>query len=305
MQKFTVFTVVLSIVVVVIVADLVVNNYLPGLENKNVLSDVASEEFDLPSGIDISKALETNVLGADDVGEFQTNHLGFDVESSTLVARDVSTEEKSIPPDMEVETETDVTDTAGLGVGTEVDTETATVDVGTNSEDASAGLGTETGAVTSSDFEDSDFAVSSKNVFLRDEQIKSAGFVSAYIEEEEYDGQFYKTIYTEDLFDVSVKKMVIKSKDAMFAKVYAMKIGPSSSLDEVYNVLKVRGAEGLDTEINETNEFADGSFYMNDTGRPKTAFLTVKIGNLIYGFSYPKEYHPQVTNLIKLLVWEK
>jgi hypothetical protein len=44
---------------------------------------------------------------------------------------------------------------------------------------------------------------------------------------------------------------------------------------------------------------------MNDTKRPGTAFLTVKLGNLIYGFSYPKEYHPQVKNLIKLLEWEK
>ena len=63
----------------------------------------------------------------------------------------------------------------------------------------------------------------------------------------------------------------------------------------------MRGAEGLDVTVNETNEFAQGSFYLNDVRRSEVAFLAVRVGSMIYGFSYPKEYHSQVKNLVTLL----
>jgi hypothetical protein len=304
MRKFTVFTVVLSIVVIVIVADLVVNNYLPGLSGADVVSELTSGKFNLPDSIDPSKALETNVLGADDVAAnedvqaeitgdatagFELNRLGFDLEKNDVPVTADPLEGKSIPPDFAVPVERSPENS----------------DSAIPLEDIPAVNQTSSSAGDKSDFEDSEFVATSKSAVLRDEQIKSAGFVSAYLEDEQYDGSLYKTIYTDDLFDVSVKKAVIRSKDSMFAKVYVIKAGPGTSITEVYQVLKVRGAEGLDTEVNETNDFSEGSFYMNDTQRPKTAFLTVKIGGLIYGFSYPKEYHPQVKNLIKLLEWEK
>jgi hypothetical protein len=286
MHKFTVFTVVLSIVVIVIVADLVVNNYLPGMKNADIVAELASGEFTLPDSIDISKALETNVLGADTDTEAEPNRLGFDLENNTENNAETVTTEVPIARD---------TETAEVATPTDVPTVESTAPAETSPETSTP----------SNDFEDNDFVVASKNVYLRDEQLKSAGFVSARMEEEPYDGSLYKTIYTDDLYDVTVKRIIIKSDEAMFAKVYVLKTGPNSSIDEVYQVLKIRGAEGLELEINETNEYGDGSFYINDTRRPKTAFLTVRLGNLIYGFSYPKEYHPQVKNLIKLLEWEK
>ncbi|MDD3861576.1 MAG: hypothetical protein PHP74_01675 [Candidatus Gracilibacteria bacterium] len=272
MQKFTVFTVVLSIVVIVVVADMVVNNYLPGLRTKDVVSDLTSGEFNLPDSLDISKAGGANVLGA--------GRLGFDLESQVVdpeVIPKIIPEEIPISRDFESE---DIFKTPSTS--DDISSPTASVD-----------------------FEDADFVIASKNIYLRDEQLKSAGFISAYLEEESHDGSLYKTIYTDDLYDVSVKKFIIKSDETMFAKVYILSTGPSSSLSEVYKVLKIRGAEGLELEINETNQYGDGSFFINDSRRPNTAFLTFKLGNLIYGFSYPKEYHSQIKNLVKLLEWEK
>ncbi|MFA7686054.1 MAG: hypothetical protein WCX95_04615 [Candidatus Gracilibacteria bacterium] len=293
MNKFTVFTVVLSIVVIVIVADLVVNNYLPGMKDADIAAELTNGKFTLPDSIDVSKALETNVLGADaeataettadpgtDVSANSTpNRLGFDLGSAE---NDPENDPETVPPE------------------TPIARDVATADATTTEVSSTTNTPSQ-----SSDFEDNDFVIASKNVYLRDEQLKSAGFVSAYMEEEKHDGSLYKTIYTDDLYDVTVKKIIIKSDEAMFAKVYVIKTGTNSSIDEVYQVLKIRGAEGLESEINETNEYGDGNFYINDTRRPKTAFLTVKLGTLIYGFSYPKEYHSQVKNLIKLLEWEK
>lgn len=285
MNKFTVFTVVLSIVVIVIVADLVVNNYLPGMENADIVAELNSGKFTLPDSIDTSKALETNVLGADGTTDSSAvdtpTPLGFDLGDGETT---VNNDPENVPPEKPIARNTSTT---------------------TSTDPESVIATTSSPTTTSGDFESNDFVVASKNIYLRDEQLKSAGFVSAYMEEEKYDGSLYKTIYTDDLYDVTVKKIDIKSDEAMFAKVYIIKTGPNSSIDEVYQVLKIRGAEGLESELNETNEYGDGSFYINDTRRPKTAFLTVRLGNLIYGFSYPKEYHSQVKNLIKLLEWEK
>lgn len=286
MQKFTVFTVVLSIVVIVIVTDMVVNNYLPEMTGKDIVSELTAGKFTLPESLDVSKATQTNVLGADETSSEATNsnHLGFD-----LVEKNAISETET---EFEFKTESDPENIpADNPVPRKTDNEIPVTSISSST--------------SSIDFEDNDFTITTKNIYLRDEQLKSAGFVSAYLEEEQHDGSLYKTIYTDDLYDVAVKKFIIKSDDAMFAKVYIIKTGPSSTTPEVYQVLRIRGSEGLELEINETNEFGDGSFYMNDSRRPQTAFLTVKLGNLIYGFSYPKEYHSQVKNLVKLLEWEK
>ena len=103
------------------------------------------------------------------------------------------------------------------------------------------------------------------------------------------------------MYDVEVTKVAIKTDNTLFAKVYVFQVGGLSSVSEVYEVLKIRGTEGLDIEINETNDYADESFYMNDMRRPDVAFLTVRVGAILYGFSYPKDYHPQISNLVQLL----
>lgn len=347
MQKFTVFTVILSVVIVVVVADLMVNNYLPGLKEASI-SDIASSTLPLPKNIDVSKAMETNVVGSDQIATDNTDsanvsdpesyNLGFDLNNSTGTATvsDNAENTDSIDNLTLSETTNDIENSGGLVSRVpkaQPDTGTTVINSGTtqpvnsiaadesdpvlkglisdntdqaattDSSPATAANTTSTSPAT--DFESNNFVASSKSVLLRDEQIVSAGFVDASLVEEKYDGSLYKTIFTDDLYDVTVDKMVVKTKDAMLAKIYMIKIGPNSSLDEVYQVLKVRAAEGLNAEVNETNDFGDGSFYMNDSQRSTTAFLTVKIGSMIYGFSYPKEYHAQIKNLIQLLMWEK
>ena len=89
-----------------------------------------------------------------------------------------------------------------------------------------------------------------------------------------------------------------------YAKAYVFKIGYKTEIGEIYNFLKERVNEAVNMYVNETNQFGTNSFYMNDDKRPETAFLTTRIGGLLYAFSYPKEYHSQVKNLIKLIEWD-
>ncbi|MEK7126793.1 MAG: hypothetical protein AAB848_01680, partial [Patescibacteria group bacterium] len=161
----------------------------------------------------------------------------------------------------------------------------------------------------SSDFEDFSFDASkispaSVSIYLRDEQIKSAGFDSAYLEKELSDGKLFKTIQIDDLFDTEVTKTAIRTEESALAKVYIFKTGINTEISEVYELIKLRASGGLNIQVNETDEYGSSSFYMNDQMRSSTAFLVVRMGGFIYAFSYPKEYHSQIKNLIKLIEWD-
>lgn len=259
------------------VSEIMVNEYLPTLSKDNT----ADLEFTLPKSLDISKSIETNVL---DGG--LNNRLGADV-ADLAIASDVEPATDA-EPTLDFPSEEDSSEFLPVAPSFP-DVDESTVN---GSESAVA------------DFEDQNFSTVSANVYLRDEQIKSAGFVGAYIEREAFDDYLFKTIFVGDLYDTEVEKNTIRTSEALLAKVYIFKIGPDSDIDEVYQLFKMRAAEGSGIEVNETNDFGVNSFYMNDSTRSNTAFLTVRIGSLIYAFSYPKEYHSQVKNLVQLLEWE-
>jgi len=256
MQKFTIFSVLLTVVIIVIVAEIMVNDYLPQFEKPDIENELALLTSD-PLGI--TEATQVNVLGADLQTEIDTN----------------------TGTDLSLTTET---------VDTAVDLNSSSLDLNNSSLNSDI-----------TDFESNDYSGFDPNVYIREDQIKSAGFSSAYLADDSHNGYLFKTIYIDDLHDVNFKKYLVRDNIKSFAKIYVFTTGPSSQIDQLYEVLKARAAEGLQTEINETNEFGNKSFYLNDKSRPSTAFLTVKVGSLLYAFSYPKEYHPQIRNLIQLI----
>jgi hypothetical protein len=288
MRKFTIFTVILTVIVVVVLSEIFVNDYLPKFRKDNV--DSANMELTLPESLDISDTISANVLGSD-------------VDYTAIPRTETGTETEA-EANVEAETDPVELDSSYEEVILDVYSEEADTDFLPFSDSGVSDSYISDTEPDVTDFEDENYASFSTSVLLREDQVRSAGFSNAYLEDETHDGFLYKTVYIDDLYDVDVKKTLIKTDDTLFAKVYVFQVGPLSSVSEVYEVLKVRGAEGLDIEINETNDFGSGSFYMNDKRRAEVVFLTVKIGSYIYGFSYPKEYHPQIKNLITLLDME-
>lgn len=240
MQKFTAFTILLTIVVIVVVGEIVANDYLP---EETSAEDLDNMELDLPTGINLSNSLATNVLGSEELKNEGIKELKEETEEEGLA-------------DFEE------------GVGAEVVESVAA------------------------------------NVYLREEQIRSAGFLTAYIEEQAKPAEMFKSIKTSDLKGVDMSLSVIRNESEMLAKVYVFRPSVTTEVGAVYDLLKERAVAGLNAEVNENNEFGEASFYMNDATRATTAFLTVRIGGLVYGFSYPKAYHAQVKNLIQLIEWE-
>jgi hypothetical protein len=289
MKKFTIFTIILTIVVVVVLAELMAKDYLPGFSTGN---EVAVDQGDdgmkltLPASLDAKKSMATNVLGSD--GTDLTNRLGADV---AVVPRSNTVESPVALPDT-------TPDPAFLDPDNFADPVAAPIDSTTQTPIQTS----DTSGIK--DFEDEN--VNTKvpvNVYLRDEQIKSAGFTGGYLESEALDGLLFKTIDISDLKDTEVTKTLIRTQEEILAKVYVFKIGVGSSVDEVYKSLRLKASQGLNIKLNETNEFGSASFFMNDPVRSDTAFLAVRISGLVYAFSYPKTYHSQIKNLVQLITW--
>jgi len=257
MQKFTIFTVLLTIVVVVVAAEAFVNKYLPALNEDSTVAVLEEQDgYNLPSELDLAGAMQSNVLGADEPKKTVSKDDGFDF----------------LNLDFDGATDAELTDSSG-----------------------------------SSSFDIEDFSSSYEHVddqvsYIRNDQVVNSGFVGAYLTEEEPDGMLYKSVGIADLVGVSSKKYSITNGTTTYVKVYVVIVDDPLQVGSVYGVLKARAAEGVDIEINETNEFGNASFYMNDTRRDSVAFLTVRVSSQIYGFSYPKQYHPQVKNLVSILM---
>lgn len=275
MQKFTAFTVILTVLILVVVSEVVVNEYLPALDQQVAVGD--NMGLTLPDDVDLSQTIATNVLGSDLGTTDYSDYLGAEPSNETVTI--------DFGDDKKID--------RGLEDDSFVEEEPVLVD-----EPVSNATG---------DFEDVSVTAQasySPNVYLREEQVRSAGFANAYLEEEKSDDLLYKTIQLNDIEGLEVLKTMVRTEQDVLAKVYVLKPGINMEVSDLYNLLKGRAAQGLNSEVNETNQFGQNSFYMNDSARPGTAFLTVRIGGLIYSFSYPKDYHSQIKNLVQLIMWE-
>lgn len=304
MQKFTVFTVILTILVVVVSAETFVNKYLPSLTKADISSPASTDKLTLPKELDLENTVadETKILSGTDSDSSMSNTELLGVEAITPSAVTPSTiEAQSISQSTNTPNSQSASDSQSASntqyLQNSFDTQSTIYDQSAlNSQIFSN--------VSTSDIEGFSGGIAEvpTGAALNNITISNSGFINANVTKESYDNMLYKTINTADLIGIKVDKYVIADDINTFAKVYVMNFDGSTILDDTYNVIKLRASQLSDVQINETNEFGLGSFYMNDVRRSGVAFLTVKIGDEIYGFTYPKEYHPQVKNLISLLL---
>ncbi len=315
MKKFTIFTVILTIIIVVVVADILVNDYLPNLTNSYEDNEL---KLDLPDSLNIPKNIQVSTITRDQESDEEDKK---DTIPDEKIAKNVTEEE----PESETESTilanrnllgadvvsfqqpvatniTDIVSNFSFGGDNVIEEEEKN-----NTENL---LENKTDNVIEKrddglvDFESFNFVSNKIDVYLREEHIRSAGFANSFLEKENFDGKLFKTVDIRDINYIDIDQYLIRTEDTMLAKVYIFKIDFNSNINEVYENLKIKASNVIDTHINETNEFGKGSFYTNDGRRPSVAFLTIKIGEVIYSFSYPKDYHSQIKNLIQLLQWE-
>jgi len=288
MQKFTIFSVLLTLVVAIVAVELFVTEYMPNYK-KPIVADIS--DVNLPSNLDLSNVISTNVLGSDvqydkipedQLAELKRRNIA-DIKSEEAVAS------------QEVKRITDVDSSSSSGW--------TTSEVNDNSYTDSEYSGTDSRYSSAGDFEAPETnklpVVTSA---IRVEMLKSAGFAGAVLSHESFNGMLFRTANVSAILDdVDASKYAVKSSGTLVAKIYIFNMGINRSSTDVFNYLMKVSSKGSSVEVNKTDDFGDASFYMNDPTRNGVAFLAVKFGDVIYAFSYPKKYHQQIKNLLYLI----
>lgn len=127
-----------------------------------------------------------------------------------------------------------------------------------------------------------------------------AGFTAA-LEESHFDGKVFKLLDISKFPVQSIALYELMEGDGPIAAVTEIALPDEIAALQLYLLLQNKTKPYIDLSLNETNAYGDRSFYINHAKKPDEAFLTVKIGKVIYTFAYLKLYHPQIKELIKLL----
>lgn len=130
--------------------------------------------------------------------------------------------------------------------------------------------------------------------------VQQAGFLGDF-QEQPFSGKLYELLDITKTPIESVGFYQIVDNGVTIASVTEIALRDEIRALQLYSLLQNKTKPYIDLTLNETNAYGDHSFYINHAKKPDEAFLTVKVGRMIYGFAYVKSYHPQIKKLISLL----
>jgi hypothetical protein len=215
MHKFTVFTVILSIITISVVVDIVVNGYS------------ISKDY-------IPEASEVEVIDSSDLA----NHLAD--KAGEEVALEAEEKIVLIPEEEVVEEAGEVVINTGSTI----------------TEDLLKAVGAEKGIIKNSP-------------------------EKPYLQAVELEGNVKNSLKIVNLFDF----------EEYLGTIYELNFGSQTEAEQFYSDLKAQSIAVEGANIRETDSFGEQSFYFNQEGKTKTAFVTLRIGANIYGFEYPHKSH--------------
>ena len=130
--------------------------------------------------------------------------------------------------------------------------------------------------------------------------VQNAGFLGDF-QEQPFSGKLYELLDITKTPIESVGFYQIADNGVTVASVTEIALRDEIRALQLYSLLQNKTKPYIDLSLNETNAYGDHSFYINHAKKQDEAFLTVKIGRMIYGFAYVKSYHQQIKKLIQLL----
>lgn len=139
--------------------------------------------------------------------------------------------------------------------------------------------------------------VSNTELLIKD---LNPGFI---FEPEVFSGKVFQLL---DISEISLDFSAqgsLKNNGQMEAVIYELHALDEVMAAELYQLIKRKTIVYSDISINETNNYGDGSFYINHVRKPDEVFLTVRIKNKVYAFAYSKQFHENIIKLISLLTF--
>lgn len=129
-----------------------------------------------------------------------------------------------------------------------------------------------------------------------------SGFQNVTLQRVPFSGILFERIDLRDFQSVPVvQQNLLQNNKERIAMMYEFHGDNELLANEVYLYIKEKARAGLNVGVNETDDYGDGSFYVNYTDISGSAFLVVKIRESVYALTYEKGLHSFMESLIRYL----
>lgn len=133
--------------------------------------------------------------------------------------------------------------------------------------------------------------------------ISAAGFKDSSLQRIPFNGIMFESLDLRDFKSVPVTaNNLLENNRKTVATFYEFRANSRMLSTEVYRMLKEKSGKLIGAAANETNNFGEGSFFINFVERPGSAFLVVNTGDNVYALTYLKELHPMIKSLLAEIV---
>ena len=134
------------------------------------------------------------------------------------------------------------------------------------------------------------------------QDLTQVGFKNMQLRESPFDQMLFQLLDLSTTQNLSVLRMHLTDGTNVFAVLHEFEFENAAKAVSFYSDLKQKvGAFSPLVTSNETNQYGENSYYMNDNNRPGTAFLVFRIRTHVFAFSYTKASHEFFKSLIFLL----
>lgn len=138
---------------------------------------------------------------------------------------------------------------------------------------------------------------------ITETQLVQMGFDGMRLERASAEGLLFQLLDLSDTVNLSKVRFHLTDGKNVYGVISEFLLADATRAKTFYQNLRQKSSlYAPDVKLNETNSFGESSFYLNDSKRLGTAFLTVLSGNRVYSFSYPKASHEFFKKFIQFLM---
>lgn len=129
-----------------------------------------------------------------------------------------------------------------------------------------------------------------------------SGFQNVTLQRVPFNGILFERVDLREFQSVEVvHQNLLQDNKEKIAMMYEFHGDSDLLANEIFGYIKDKAQSGLNVGINETDDYGDGSFYVNYTDVPDRAFLVVKIRESVYALTYEKRLHSFIESLLGYL----
>lgn len=138
---------------------------------------------------------------------------------------------------------------------------------------------------------------------ITETQLVQMGFEGMRLERVSAEGLLFQLLDLSDTVNLSKVRFHLTDGKNVYGVISEFLLADTTRAKTFYQNLRQKSSlYAPDVKLNETNSFGESSFYLNDSKRLGTAFLTVLSGNRVFSFSYPKASHEFFKKFIQFLM---